>query len=187
MFFECFNDRFRRIFRFFVVVTGVRYHAQGGMEEAGRRQVACFFRGTFRVFRANRLLPDQLISARLIGRYERLIAIFNAISESQQDARCEGQLAVGFRDRIIQGLSTCQRGRATELFRVSRVRRAFRQGFIRMRTITRVVIDEGHFEIMIGRSELMSRFTNDLGHVRQAPIGFGETASAMDAQTRRSC
>lgn len=103
--------------------------------------MTCLFSRAFRFFGANGFRPYQLISTRLVRRDERFVAILNAIGEGQEDARSEGQLAVGLRYWIIQGLSTRKGGGAAELFRVSRVRCALGKGLIRMRAITRVVID----------------------------------------------
>lgn len=178
--FKCLDDRLRRILRFFIVVTGIRYDAQRRVEQTGRCQVACFLRGSLRIFRANRLLPYQLICPRLVRRYERLVAVLNTISEGEEDARCQGELAVRFRDRIVQGLSACECGRATELLRIGSVRCAFRQGFVGMRAIARVVIDERHFKIVVGRGQFVSRLANDLRDVCQAPIRLGQAACAVD-------
>lgn len=88
--------------------------------------MARFLSGIFRVIRTNRFLPDQLISTRLIGRDQRLITIFDAIGEGQKDSRCQRDLAMGFRNRIIQGLAACEGSSTTQLFRVGRIRCTFR-------------------------------------------------------------
>ncbi len=106
VFLKRFADRFRRTSRLFFVITRIRDHAERRMKQAGRGEVARLISGHLRIIRTNRLLPDQLIGARTIGRNERLVTILNAISEGQENSGSKRQLAVRFRNRIVQGLTT---------------------------------------------------------------------------------
>lgn len=125
VFFEGFFDRLRRFLRFVFIVTCIRNDTERRVKEASRCQMACFICGFFRIFRTNRFFPYQLIGARLIGRNQRFVAIFHAISEGQEDSRCECQLAIGLRHRIVECLSACQCGSAAQLLRVGRIGCAF--------------------------------------------------------------
>lgn len=89
-----------------------------------------------------------------------------------------------FRNRIIQCLSACKSSCTLQRFWIRSVRRTFRQGLIRMRAITRIVVNKGHFQIVISRSKFVTWLTNYLYNVRQAPIRLGKEASTMDTQSR---
>lgn len=180
------HHRLRRTFRLLPIKASIRHDTKRCMKEASRCQRTRLVRGNISILRKNRHPPFKLICAGTIRRNKRLIAIFNVISTPNTYTRGECLLHVRTRNGIVQCLAANESGRPIKVLRFRGVRRTLRNRLIRMGAITRIVIHERNFKIMICRSATMTFLTSNIRNLRTTPIRLCKEASTMNTKTRCS-
>lgn len=182
VFFEGVNYRFGRALRLFLIKASIRNYAAGRVKETGGRQGASLVGGLVGVIRENGLTPTELVCAGAVRRNERLLTIFNVVCTLNEDAWSVSFLYVRARDGVVQGLTANKSGCPVQVFGFGGVRCTFGDRLIGMRAVTRIVIHECHFQVVISRGTAPALFAGNVRYLCAAPIGLCKEPSTVDAK-----